>query len=382
MKHNIKEVEIHKCFGCAVCAKACPCDIISTKIDEDGFFQPYITQNEKCIHCGLCVDVCAFHNEGLSQKTDIIGSYASWSRNSDIRKKCSSGGVGYELAITAIDEGYKVCAVRYNSDKGLAEHYIASTIPELAASTGSKYIQSDTIKAMSQINLGEKYIVFGTPCHIDSLRRYLRRINREDNFILIDFFCHGVPSYLLWWKYLESEKGTTGKVESVSWRDKRDGWHDSWAIKISGKAGAIFSKLSDRNLFLRAFLSDSCLGKACYDNCKYKYTNSSADIRIGDAWGRLYQNNSEGVSAVATYTQRGKILLGKSNVHRNKHSFDDIAEYQMRQNAKRPFIYNAVWKILRVSDDLEKSRLPRILTVYEMSLIPHKIIRKIKKILK
>lgn len=75
----------------------------------------------------------------------------------------------------------------------------------------------------------------GTPCQIDSFRRYIRKNHIEENFILMDFFCHGVPSKKMWDKYLSETEKITGKVIYASWRNKITGWHDSLAMDIDGE---------------------------------------------------------------------------------------------------------------------------------------------------
>ena len=37
------------CYGCGVCAIACPKKIISICLNEDGFYSPCIIEKEKCI---------------------------------------------------------------------------------------------------------------------------------------------------------------------------------------------------------------------------------------------------------------------------------------------------------------------------------------------
>lgn len=382
MNANIEELEITNCFGCAVCAKACPKQIIKTRINEYGFYEPYIISGDTCIRCGLCADVCSFHNAGLSLDVTRLDSFAGYSNNDSVRQRCSTGGVGFELAATALSQGYKVCAVRYNASNNIAEHFVASNIEELKYSVGSKYIQSDTLAGMMKMDINDKYILFGTPCHIDSFRRYLRKVKKESNFILVDFFCHGVPSYLLYHKYLDTKSQQTGKVKSVSWRDKTDGWHDSWVMDIRGEEGRVHAKLSDGDVFLKTFLSDSCLGKACYDNCKFKYRNSSADIRIGDAWGRLYQKDSKGVNAVICFTDKGHNLVKQSNCTLIDHDFDSIAEYQMKHNATRPLIFNLVWRLLKNDAPLDVVKLNRLLNINSILHIPGRIIKKTVKILR
>lgn len=147
---------IHHCYGCGVCATVCTKNIINISHNKDGFYEPRLTDIDKCTHCGLCLDVCAFNHEALSLKTNFkIESYAAWSNEEAVRRKCSSGGIGFEIGRALINEGYKVCGVRYNVDKECAEHYIASTVEELIFSVGSKYIQSYTLDGFKSINRKE-----------------------------------------------------------------------------------------------------------------------------------------------------------------------------------------------------------------------------------
>ncbi len=101
-------------------------------------------------------------------KASCVKSFAAWSKDAAVRRKCSSGGVGFEVGRTLIGEGYKVCGVRYNAERNRAEHNVATTIEELIPSIGSKYIQSYTVDGFKAINRNEKYLVTGTPCQIDS----------------------------------------------------------------------------------------------------------------------------------------------------------------------------------------------------------------------
>ena len=85
-------------------------------------------------------------------------------------------------------------------------------------------------------------------------------------------------------------------------------------------------------MFYSVFLSDTCLGKACYEKCKYKYDKSSADIRIGDAWGKLYHNNEKGVSIAIAFTSKGNNLLNSLNCHLEAWPFEELTESQMRSS--------------------------------------------------
>lgn len=227
--------KIHDCYGCGVCATACGRKIIEIGLNAEGFYEPHITDPNKCTNCGICTEVCAYLHEDLSLQNQEIHPYAAWSKDHLVRRKCSSGGAGFEIGKYLLGQGYKVCGVRYNADKNRAEHYIATNVEELIPSAGSKYIQSYTVDGFKAINRKEKYLVTGSPCQIDSFRRYIRKFRCEDNFVLLDFFCHGVPSMLVWKKYTEWAEKQVGKITYASWRNKWTGWHDSWAMGIDGE---------------------------------------------------------------------------------------------------------------------------------------------------
>ena len=163
-------------------------DIIKIGLNTNGFYEPHVTDHSQCTDCGLCVNMCSHIQDGLSLTDCCIKSYAAWSNDAQVRRKCSSGGVGFEIGRILIERGYKVCGVRYNPNMNRAEHYIASTIEELIPSIGSKYIQSYTVDGFKAINRKEKFLVTGTPCQIDSFRRYIRKFRCENNFVLMDFF--------------------------------------------------------------------------------------------------------------------------------------------------------------------------------------------------
>lgn len=382
---NIKD-----CYGCGVCAAVCPKQIIKIILNTKGFYEPRVVETGKCTDCGLCVNVCSYYHDNLSLTSSCIKSFGAWSNDSAIRRRCSSGGVGFEVGRMLINKGYKVCGVKYNPKTNRAEHYIATTIKELIPSIGSKYIQSYTLDGFKAINRKEKYLVTGTPCQIDSFRRYIRKFHCEDNFVLMDFFCHGVPSILLWEKYIKEVEKITGKIVYASWRNKLTGWHDSWAISIEGentgektysqksynelimeKKKSYNSRMSQGDLFYKLFLGDYCTNIACHKKCRFKYNNSSADIRIGDAWGTIYKNNEDGVSAAIAFTETGEKVLKESNCTLIEHPFNAIAEGQMRTRSKKAPLRE--WIIYALRNDFS-------LTVIKIIILLNRIISKIKRL--
>lgn len=369
--------EIKDCYGCGVCATVCGKKIIGIGLNKEGFYEPRVIDPDRCVGCGLCLDVCSFLQEEPSLRRTEIHSYAAWSKDTVIRRKCSSGGVGFELGRTLIEEDYKVCGVRYDAERARAEHYIATTVKELIPSIGSKYIQSYTVDGFKAINRKEKYLVTGTPCQIDSFRRYIRKFNVEDNFVLMDFFCHGVPSMHLWQKYLQEVEKLTGNVTYVSWRNKLTAWHDSYDLLIRGEKSFYNSRLSQGDRFYRFFLSDACLGKACYERCKYKYDRSAVDIRIGDLWGNTYKSNEDGVSAAVAFTEKGNKILCSCGCELIEHPFNVVAEGQMKECPRRPRLRS--WILVRFCSG---HSLRSTLIMYKLCCLLKRIINKLIRILK
>lgn len=370
-----------ECYGCGLCVISCPHKVLKMRMNSKGFRVPYITDIDKCTGCGLCSKICNYDSSETPSYDKPVESMAAWIVDNAIRSLCSSGGIAFEIARHYIQSGYKICAVRYNPTDEKAEHYIAETENELYQSIGSKYLQSDTLDAFSKINLNEKHIIFGTPCQIDMWRRYLRMRKKEANFILIDFFCHGVPSYNIWTKYLYEHKGCIRPSSMITWRDKTDGWHSSWNISaykedLVGDARPYFrssSKHGDGFFFL--FLSNCALNPACYSKCKYKQFHSSADIRLGDLWGSKYEKNEKGVSAVLAFSEKGLELLDQLNITSEKVCPSILTEGQISKPLKRPWYYPICNRAIKS----KKITIPQIRRVFVWSEIISYQIRKITR---
>lgn len=390
---------IQNCYGCGVCAASCGKRIINIRLNEDGFYTPYIDNPDKCTQCGICLDVCAFNHEerALKPSEPKVKSWAAWSNNEAVRRKCSSGGIGFEIGKQLIEQGYQAVGCRYNVNEQRAEHYIANTVEEFVQSIGSKYIQSYTAEAFKEVKRKEqKYLITGTPCQIDSFRRMIRKFRCEDNFILMDFYCHCVPSMYAWKAYIKMLESKIGEITYASWRNKFEyGWHDSWlmgmegdktskpvdwhdsySLLIRGKKTFIQSRWSQGDLFYRLFLGDVCLGQQCEKSCKYKYNKSSADIRIGDLWGETYKDDDKGVSALVCFTEKGRqIVEGLKNVTLVEHPFEVVAEGQMKENAKAKEMYPIVMWYIKKGYSLSSP-------IFKSLLLAQRIITRIKIITK
>lgn len=339
------------CYGCGVCAASCKRNAIHMKLNSSGFYEPVIDESS-CVDCGMCVDVCSFRADDVVQDNSFdVQYYAGWSRDNENRKACSSGGVGYEVARFLKNKDYGAILCRYNPQERRAEHFLAKTEEELKTSIGSKYIQSNTFRGFSQLQRGARYFVVGTPCQIDSMRRWMKKIKMDDSVILLDFFCHGVPSMLMWEKYLSEVEKKIGDIDHIAWRDKETGWHDSWVMKVGER---YVSRFSQGDFFYRMFLKNRCLAKPCYENCKFKGIESAADIRIGDLWGSKYSGSEDGVNGVVGLTMMGVNLLNEMDgvLHLEPSTEEIVCESQMKRCANRPISYKYVMRSLHSEKSL------------------------------
>lgn len=338
------------CYGCGICSVACPRQIIKLIHNGRGFYIPQV-ENEECIECGICLSCCSYIDDLVSDEHCAnIKSFASWSLDEKIRFQCSSGGSGYAIAQHLLSLGYKICAVRYDVNKRRAEHYIATNEQELIESVGSKYIQSYTSDGLSNIDWNDKYLVVGTPCMIDSFRKLIRKKKKESNFILMDFFCHGVPSRLLWEKYNNIKIKECGDIKAIKWRNKNDGWQDSLKFLINGTKKKYIGGINQGDIFYKLFLGDYCLGDACYNKCKYKMLKSAADIRIGDLWGKTYMNNKKGVSGLLTFNDEAYQIISKiPGLFLQKEDISVVTEGQMLQSPSEPLLRPIILKLLSMN---------------------------------
>lgn len=135
-------------------------------------------------------------------------------------------------------------------------------------------------------------------------------LNKEyDNLITQDIICHGVPSPLVWEKYIDKYS----ELQEVKFRDKRFGWH-YFSMYIKSKKGT-YRKRLDEDFYERLFLDNTTLRPICYD-CPVKRSGSGADITLADCWGsdklcKEIQDTDRGLSLVLIHTKQGKYLWKK-----------------------------------------------------------------------
>ncbi|MGU8573758.1 Coenzyme F420 hydrogenase/dehydrogenase, beta subunit C-terminal domain [Clostridium perfringens] len=319
-----------ECTGCSMCAAVCKTNAISINLTEEGFYKPFI-DNDLCTGCNICTKYCyKFDEKIIHKKEEECFFYSFINKNSDELKTSTSGGVSYELMKQCINLGYKVLGVAYDYNKDIAITKIANNINDLKEFKGSKYFQSYTLEALMKItNEHSKYAVFGTPCQIYSISKFIKDKNIEENFILVDIFCHGCPSINLWNKYLKyiKEKLDVKIFDKIEFRSKAYGWHE-YSNTFYGN-NKVYNSSKSNDEFFNIFFDGNILNQACY-KCKLRSTFKYSDIRLGDFWGKKYNSNTKGVSAVVVSSNKGKILINniKENFIIKEHNYKEVISFQ------------------------------------------------------
>lgn len=307
------------CCGCHACASVCARQCIAMQEDNEGFLYPVVDETT-CTDCGLCEKVCPVINQDEPRKP--LKVYAAKNRNEEVRRQSSSGGIFTPLAEAVIREGGVIFGAKFDKDWNVV-HAWTDTIEGIADFRGSKYVQSTIGDAYREarefLKQGRKVLFSGTPCQIAGLRKFLRK--EYGNLITVDVVCHGVPSPLVWRKYLEETREklraerNAGKnmdssslmdlpvITGISFRDKTHGWKKyGFAIRYDSSVTAANTNLSSvkeqlllesftENVFMKGFLANLYLRPSCYA-CTARSGKSGSDISMADFWG-IYNFYSE-----------------------------------------------------------------------------------------
>ena len=350
------------CTGCTACALSCPKNAIDMRADRKGFIYPYI-DNEKCVDCGLCRNICPQLNLASPIISNVRDVYAAFSKDADIRKNSSSGGMFTEVARTFIQEGGVVFASKLENNCHELCFSRCDDIEDLRLFRGSKYFQSNPkyiFRDVKEELENERLVLFvGTACQISGLKSYLRK--EYSNLYVIDIICHGVPSPKLWSDYLSKlEKEQKSLAKNVNFRFKKPSWTEfSLCVDFENDAKYIKSKFDDP--YLISFLKEISLRENCY-SCPYANTTRMGDITLADFWGYKstdykMRNTEKGISLVLINSDKGEVLFRKITpkiAYIEKNLKDAVGgNRSLKEPWKKNPIADDFWNAYMEEEDLE-----------------------------
>lgn len=251
-------------------------------------------------------------------------SFIIQSKNNNLIKKSSSGGMFAELAKFVLSQKGVVfgCAMERVEDGFDVKHIYIENEKDLYKLQGSKYVQSrigNTIKEAKEfLDKGRFVLYSGTPCQIAGLKAYLKQ--DYDNLLTVDLSCTGTPSLEIFnsfIKFLEKKFGQ--KIIKFEFRNKeRMGWSCGNALITfeNGKQKILYNNVTS---YLYLFINKKLQNRSCQE-CKYTGLERISDITVADAWGvekeypellKSKFDKNRGISLVIANNNKAYSLLNK-----------------------------------------------------------------------
>lgn len=386
---NISIVKEEACTGCLACVYICGKKCIQKTKNKEGFIYPQV-QMTSCVDCGKCVSVCPACKEvNKKEKAAFTPKvYAVQSKKQELLKESASGGVG-SLISSYIIESKGVVYGAIMSPELKVQHKKVSSQKDIRALSGSKYVQSDFSRVFESIrkscNSNSKVVVFGTPCQIYALRRFLHK--DYSNLYLVDLICHGVPSPDLFEKYIvwKTKRMNDGPIKDYRFRDKSlNGWDTSYKATTEHKVSAAEAT---KDPYYFSFIYAQTYRECCY-NCNFASRDRCGDITIGDYWGitkyhELFKKiERKGVSALICNTLQGEQLFEqiKNNLIYEESKFEQVVEKNpnLIHPAHRPNVRNDIY------DQINKNGINWLqkMMYFDRRYYTEAIKRKVPKLLK
>lgn len=387
----IEILEKHRCCGCAACYSVCAHKAISMQLDEEGFEYPVVNQ-DICVDCRFCQNVCPVIQ--YENKTDIRKSnnnalmgFAARNTNMRQRMESSSGSIFPPIAEWIIEQGGMVVGAAYDSDFNIV-HRIVEKKEDITFLQGSKYLQCKAdnvtfIKIKQELQKGRKVLYSGMACQVEGLKSFLRK--NYENLYTIDLICMGIPSYVVWQKYLKTYfKGE--KIKAINFKEKSTGW-DTFTFRVDTDKRT-FKERGKYNKYLCSMFLSWNMRPSCF-NCPFKKIERISDFTLADAWGVSNNvpeiNDNKGLSSVIVHSSKGLALWKqlKDKTESIKVSIEEIAKGNSNLVSNKPQAGNRALFYKTLSTDPEKA-FGKLCVVRKETItnrMRHRIIKLLKKII-
>lgn len=358
------------CTGCTACAAACSKGAISIVSDSEGFLYPEVDET-LCINCGLCKKTCPVSNYTIEDNTPIK-VYAAINKDERILNDSSSGGAFPACANYFYQNGGGVVAAAFDERLQL-KHIVSFDKRHLSRFQGSKYVQSSIQNVYNDVMVAikqKKPILFvGTPCQVAGINAV---IGNNEYLYTIDLVCHGVPSPLLFNKYLQQIRCDDKNQYVDFWfRSKINSAYFQHSYKrINKRIQKIPFK---KHSFICAYLKGWLHRESCY-RCPFASIPRQGDCTISDFWGIIGRKVSfdrtfdNGISMIMVNTLKGQSLFEqiKDQFYYEEKTLDEakIDNHNLYSHDARPEIRD------RVYDEIMTMQPEKFMRKYGLRL-PH-----------
>ena len=308
--NNITQVLHEDCVGCEACRGICPVGAITMAADAKGFAHPVI-DSAACIDCGKCTRACPALHQSFNETEPFV--FALTLRDEEAKYRSSSGGAFYWLASEIIGRGGTVYGAAFDADAQRVKHIRAACAYDLRRLQNSKYVQSAMgdcyLDAKRDLEDGGLVLFSGTPCQIAGLYAFLGK--RYDKLYTCDILCYGVPSPMVFEKYLRET--AEGDAAAVNMREKHFGWVGYSMYIESGKG--VYRKEKTKDPYQLGFQTNLFYRDCCF-RCQFRKTSRVGDFTLGDFWlfkesfkKNSLRNNDTGISFFMMNNDRAAALV-------------------------------------------------------------------------
>ena len=317
-----KVVENDLCIGCGTCVQACPSQALTMNWNNHGFLVA-TSNNNRCDAGGTCIKVCPFNpdpgpdyknEDGLAQifLTDApqqhhkIGRYhniyAGYSKK--FRETSSSGGIATFVYEKLLDKGLINHVVTIGDSELDNTHYqynIISGKEDLFRISKTRYHPVTLANVLEKIKqLEGKVAISGVGCFIKAIRLAQDKdpILKEKIAFLVGIICGGVKS-IFFTDYLASKAGAKQNAFSnPEYRVK-----DPTSTAMDYGFSCTDNRSNTTKLIKMLEVGDMWgtglfKANAC-DFCD-DVTTELADISLGDAWLKPYNQDGNGHNVIVS----------------------------------------------------------------------------------
>lgn len=340
----LQVIELDKCCGCAACYSACAHKAISMRFDDEGFEYPIINQ-DACVDCGLCQNVCPVIQYDKRQtlraaNNDAQIGYAARNKNYTQRLISSSGSIFPPIAEWILENNGIVVGAVYDSQFNVV-HQIIDSIDGIRDIQGSKYLQckadNTTFKRIrEELKTGRMVLYSGMACQVEGLKSFLRK--EYENLYTIDLICMGIPSPVVWQKYLKAY--FNGEfIQYINFKEKSVGWNSFCFYVKTDKR--VFKERGMENLYLQSMFRSWNMRPSCFQ-CPFKKDKRISDFTLADCWGanKLVPSidDNKGLSSVIVHSTKGQRLWNalSDKIESIEISIDDIAAGNLNLIQNKP----------------------------------------------
>lgn len=334
------------CTGCGVCEDVCPKHCI-TIVRKNGEHRPVLNE-ALCLgdKCGRCLKTCpgvgvklasiakdVFSDKCIKEDKYIgryVGLHTGYSLNSDIRLHSASGGMVTQFLIFLLEKKIIDGAVvtGYDKDHITPKSYIARTADDVIKARSSKYCPVALNKMGNEIVRSEgKYVIVGTPCHIQGFRKraIIDRKFRERILGFFSIYCSSERTFYAQDYLFRHYNVEKSKITSFSFRD--NGCLGNLTINQNNNVNIQVPYTKFYGPVLRSFFKPyRCL--SCID-----HYGELADVCFGDIHIKPYSDDHIGISSWITRSQYWEELFQKAK--REGYIYmDDVDAYKLNDSQK------------------------------------------------